>query len=73
MQEKKESSPGTKVNIHYMELSYHLICISILPSYKSLNHLHSACGGLKGTSDPLELELQTVLVNAMSVLGIEPV
>lgn len=68
--ENKESSPGTNVNIHNMKTIFHFICMSILPSYKFVHYVYSACGGLKRTPDHLELELQTVIAN-MLVLGIE--
>ena len=35
--------------------------MNLLPAGKSVNHVHSICEGLKATSNPMELDLQTAV------------
>jgi hypothetical protein len=52
-----------------LKFTYHYICMYVLSAHTSMNHMHAhLCitlvpgpQGQKRTSDPLELELQTVV------------
>lgn len=50
-----------KNNIYSKQLFYKFMSLNVLPACRFVNHVYIICVGLKATSNPMGLDLQTAV------------